>query len=198
MAVTDPYATVDELESRASKIDSDGLSSDANIELDIMAASEFIDEHTHRSFNLIDEDPMSPHTETFNLPEFPGRSWQYIGDYAVVATVSLDGDVLVEGTDYTLRHGEDNPRFPYAWIDFPTSQVGTIQVTGQRGWLAVPSIIKLMTIRLALINRFEEPLAFVHRDTGEDMASQKAQALFDQYLAAYVNKEKYWVASART
>lgn len=193
MAVTDPYATVDDLESRSAKLDNDGLSTDTNIELDLMAASEFIDRKAHRTFHLLDSD-----TQSYQLPAFPGRAWQYIGDYATVTAVTLDDEALALNDDYTLRHANDNPRFPYAWIDFTEARTGTIEVTGQRGWSAIPSIIKLMTIRIALVMRFEDPLAFVHRDTGEDMASQKAQALFDKYLHAYVNNEKYWVASART
>ena len=202
MAITDAYATAAQYRLRGYKLGSasDGRDSDDQILIDLKADAELIDSWSYRTFHKHAED-----TKTFMIPgvkrsrfdnayqrytaeEF-GRTYQYIGDYATISAITLNGVALTEGTDYELERARGNDRFPYAWVIFNENKTGTLRVTGERGWAAVPSIVLATNCEMTAVRRFESPLAWVNRETGEDNASATAKNLFERNMQDYVRDQ---------
>ena len=177
------YATVAQYKERRGKLGMDSRDTDANILIDLNADAEFIDSMCYRTFHKMNSD-----TRLFNLPS-AGRNFQYIGDYATISAVTLDDEPLSINSDYWLRRARDSERFPYAFIEFDKERTGALKVTGERGWETVPDTVMATNCELTALRRYETPMSWVHRDTGEDALSRIAQKIFEENLGIYVRDQ---------
>ena len=195
MPTLEAYLTAAAYKERRTKLggpggaDEDGRETDAAILIDLQADAELIDSWSYRTFHRLSEDTKRWSIPATSYDGLPGRRAQYIGDYATISAVTLDGVALVLDTDYTLRRARDNERFPYAWIEFDGPTTGALRVTGERGWEEVPSLVVATNAEMTAIRRFESPQAWVNRDTGEDATSQLAQKLFMLNMRGYVRDQ---------
>jgi hypothetical protein len=162
MAITDPYATVEEYKARIGK--SSAGDDEALLEI-LKAISRLIDRECGRFFG-------QDAAVVVRLYDGNGQSRLYIDDVvtttALVVKVDLDGDYDFDGADETLTVGthfwlgpanaDKGPEampFRYleivpnnGWLSLWPTQARAVQITAKFGWPAVPGAIREATVMI--------------------------------------------------
>lgn len=167
MSIGDPYATLEDFQQYLGSAFTAKISAQFTIQMGwaLEAASDKINQHCERQFNLADgvsmrvfqpgDDPRYVEVDDFNLTD----------DFSLATDPSGTGDFEVQwqsGLDYELLplNGVVGgvPGWPYneihavAGVWFPLIQfrrVGTVQVTAQWGWPSVPSAVHQACLLIA-------------------------------------------------
>lgn len=197
MPVTDAYATAAEYRAAMGGVD---VGRDADIELDLLAISRYLDERLGRFFTK----DAAPVVRVFQVPPVlvPDR-WLYVTDLAAAPTevlIDSDGDhsfagetPLVLGTDYQLwpRNAPLGPSpKPYEAL-IPISRVWIedrdVQITAVWGWPEIPLPIKRAAIRITALLRLETPRATATvNEMGERIStSREAQGIVNDLVERY-------------
>jgi hypothetical protein len=195
MAFDSAYATAVEYRAVFNMTDN---ARDADILMDLLAVSRYIEGKTGRFFNRNAADV----TRVYIVPEYTSSLW--VDDMSEAPSlIRLDTtgngafDTELATADYTLlplnANLEPEPK-PYMqlmlnhWRDIPRFLKGQrVEVTARFGWPAVPEAVKRATIHLASIVRLESPRATRRiPELGDAIeASSDAQNIIRQLLDRY-------------
>lgn len=155
--ISDAYATVEQYRALTGKTDT---SADAQIIIDLIAISRYLDGKLGRWFNKDASD-----TTRLYLPDSIIDTL-HVEDVVSVTEVAIEsGDSFDAITDYLLlplnADKQPEPR-PFTSIRLRNSTFPAdyqVRVTGVHGWPNVPDAIQRATIHLAAILRIESPRA---------------------------------------
>ena len=92
---------------------SDPLAAELNLDLKVAAAISWIESLTHRKFS------STSSVRYFDAPKYGGDTLHFDDDLLSVSSVTLDGQVLVDGTNYDLLPYNETPKYGLKFITIP-------------------------------------------------------------------------------